>query len=221
MKTITLKEVEKNPFVSEFIKQSEIALRALNYTDHGLRHSVLVAARARTLALGIGLTKREQELAAISAYCHDFANFLSRNYHSYLGALLFQQIFKNEFSAKELTIIMQAIATHDSDEMNFTSPISAVVVLADKSDVRRDRVIIKDLNLIKSDIHNRVNYAVKAGKLGFSKDKTITLSLKINTHFVPVMEYFEIFTERMAYCRKAAEYLNYHFGLVINNFKLL
>jgi len=78
------------------------------------------------------------------------------------------------------------------------------------------------LKIIKDDIHNRVNWAVTAGKLGIDKQKKrIILSLKIDTNFVPVMEYFEIFTDRMVYCRKAAKYLGYQFGLVINNFKLL
>jgi hypothetical protein len=117
---------------------------------------------------------------------------------------------------------MKAIANHDKYEMKFSDPISAIVVLADKSDVRRERVIVKDLKIIKSDIHNRVNFAVKSSRLGIDKKKKrITLVLRIDTSFVPVMEYFEIFTERMVYCRKAAEYLGYQFNLVINNFKLL
>ncbi|MDI6591961.1 MAG: hypothetical protein QME61_03455 [Patescibacteria group bacterium] len=155
---MNFKEVKKNPLVLEFLRQTEITLKVHNYTDHGLGHSNLVAARARTVAKEIHLSKREQEMCAIAGFCHDFANFLNRTYHNYLGALIFQEIFK----------------------------------------------------------------AVKDNKLGINKrKKRITLNLKIDTNFVPVMEYFEIFTERMVYCRKAAKYLGYKFGLVINNFKLL
>jgi len=219
---MTFKEVKKNPFVLEFIIQSEVTLRIHNYTDHGLGHSELVAARARALARELGFSKRTQELTAIAGFCHDFANFLSRDYHNYLGALVFQQIFIKDFSPKELALIIQAIANHDKDEMKFSSPISAILVLADKSDVRRSRVKVKDMNLIKTDLHNRVNFAVKTSRLKVDKSKKrITLSLKIDTNFVPVIEYFEIFTERMVYCRKAAQHLGYQFGLVINNFKLL
>ena len=85
---ITLSQVKKNPQISEFIKQTEIALSALSYTDHGFRHSNLVADRARTIAGEIGLNKKEQELAAISAFCHDMGNFLSRHLHNYFAALL-------------------------------------------------------------------------------------------------------------------------------------
>lgn len=219
---MTLKEVQKNPLVLEFIRQTETTLKIHNYTHHGLRHVNLVANRARTVARVIGLSKKEQELSSIAAFCHDFANFLSRTYHNYLGAVMFQQIFANDFSPKELTIIMQAIANHDKYKMKFSNPVSAVVVLADKSDVHRSRVTIKDIEKIKTDIHNRVNYATKASKLGINKkNKRITLSLKIDTKFVPLIEYFEIFTDRMVYCRKAAFYLGYKFGLVINSVKLL
>lgn len=219
---MTLKEVKKNPFVLEYLRQTEATLKTHDYTDHGIRHSQLVAARSRTVARELGFSKREQELAAIAGFVHDFANFLSRTYHNYLGALIFQQIFINDFSPKELALIMQAIAIHDKYEMRFSNSISAILVLADKSDVRRSRVTIKNMKIIKTDPHNRVNWAVKSGKLGIDKrKKRITLDLKIDTNFVPVMEYFEIFTDRMVFCRRAAKYLNYKFGLVINNFKLL
>ncbi|MAF43601.1 MAG: phosphohydrolase [Parcubacteria group bacterium] len=219
---LTLKEVKKNPLVLEFIDQAEKKMEAQHYTDHGLNHSSLVAARARTVAREIGLNSKYQELSSIAGFCHDFGNFLSRTYHNYLGALVFQQIFAAYLKPKELSLVMQAIVNHDKYEMDFSDKVSAVTVLADKSDVRRSRVTIKDIKKIKSDIHNRVNYAVTAGKLGIDKrKKRITLSLRIDTNFVPVIEYFEIFTERMVYCRKAAQFLGYKFGLVINNFKLL
>ncbi|MCK4782016.1 HD domain-containing protein [Candidatus Parcubacteria bacterium] len=219
---ITLKQVKKNLYILEFIKQTEISLAALSFTEHGLRHSNLVADRARSVAKEIGLSEKEQELSAIAGFCHDMANFLSRTNHNYFGALLFQQVFSNDFSPEELVLIMEAISNHDKGEMNFTNPISAVVVLADKSDVHRSRVIRKVIDEIKSDIHDRVNFATKMSRLKIDKTKKrITLTFKIDTNFVPIMEYFEIFTNRMVYCRKAAKYLNYDFGLVINNFKLL
>jgi len=63
---------------------------------------------------------------------------------------------------------------------------------------------------------------VKQSKISIDKkQKRITLTLTIDTKITPIMEYFEIFTQRMVYCRKAANYLGYNFGLEINNFKLL
>ena len=219
---LTLKDIKKNSKILEFIRQSEIALRALGYTEHGLKHANFVANRARKIARELGLSKEYQELSAIAGFCHDMGNFLSRKVHHYMGALLFFEIFKNEFKPEQLVLIMEAISNHDREEMAFSNPISAVVVLADKSDVRRTRVLTKDIQEIKRDIHDRVNYGCKLSRIKIDKKKKrITLILKIDTNFVPIMEYFEIFTYRMIYCRKAAQYLGYKFGLIINKFRLL
>ena len=221
---LTLEEIKNNSQVSEFIRQTESVLAALSYTDHGFRHTNLVASRARKIAREIGLDKKEEEMSAIAGYCHDMGNFLSRSFHNYFGALLFHQVFQNDFNPQELVTIMQAISNHDKrmEDMSFASAVSAIVVLADKSDVHRSRVLVKDMKKIKADIHDRVNYATQDSRLTVDKKSgRITLTLKIDTNFVPIMEYFEIFTDRMVFCRKAAESLGYSFGLVINDFRLL
>jgi uncharacterized protein len=219
---LTLNEVKKNPQIVEFIEQTDAALKALSYTEHGFRHLGLVSDRARNLAKCIGLSKIEQELSAIAGYCHDIGNFLGRTEHHYWGALLFHQIFQHDFSAHELAQIIQAIANHDKEEMKFSNKISAVLVIADKSDVHRSRVVDSSPDNIAKDIHDRVNYATTDSKLRIDgKNKKIILTLKIDTKFVPIMEYFEIFTERMTYCRTAAQYLGHKFNLVINNINLL
>ncbi len=219
---LTFQDIKKHPKILEFINQSEITIKALDYTEHGLRHAKLVAREAKNLAKQINLSERGQDLAAIAGFCHDMGNFLGRSQHHYWGSLLFHQIFKNDFTSKELVWIMQAISNHDKNTMKLTEPISAIVVLADKSDVHRSRVTVKSLEKIKLDIHDRVNYAVTKSDLSINRSKKqIILTLKIDQKFVPVIEFFEIFTERMTYCRQAANYLGYKFHLVINNFKLL
>ncbi|MCD5396482.1 MAG: HD domain-containing protein [Candidatus Pacebacteria bacterium] len=219
---ISLKEVQKNPYILEFIEKSQKTLSFYHYTDHGIDHVKLVAKRAKELARKIGMSKREQELSAIAGFCHDMGNFIDRKNHEHWGALLFQTVFDGKISPEDLSIIMQAIANHDDYYAKVLNPVSAVLILADKSDVRRSRVIIKDRKIIERDIHNRVNFAVTNNKFVIDpKRKLITLKLKIDTSFVPVMEYFEIFTQRMVQCRKAAKFLGYNFALIINNFKLL
>ncbi|OGZ67961.1 MAG: hypothetical protein A3D44_01585 [Candidatus Staskawiczbacteria bacterium RIFCSPHIGHO2_02_FULL_42_22] len=219
---INLDDVKKNPQILEFIKQTEGAMQALSYTNHGLRHSSVVSSRAMDIAKKIGLDERRCELAGIAGFCHDMGNFMTRTFHHFFGALLFGQVFGNQFDPNELAVIMQAISNHDKEEMNFTHRISAILVLADKSDVDRSRVTKTDPDHFKTDIHDRVNYAARESMLKVEKDKKrITLTLKIDTNFCPVMEYFEIFTERMVFCRKAAQFLGYDFGLVINKFRLL
>ncbi|MCD6410502.1 HD domain-containing protein [bacterium] len=219
---ITLEEVKSNKTILAFINQSSKALSIYHYTDHGIGHVTLVADRARELAKKVGLSSKNQELSAIAGFCHDMGNFLERKNHEYWGALLFQGVFQDKMPPKDLAVVMQAIANHDDYYAKILNPVAAVLILADKSDVRRSRVIVKDKKIIEQDIHNRVNFAVIDNN--FKADplrKRIILQLKIDTKFVPVMEYFEIFTERMVQCRKAAKFLDYKFTLIINNFKLL
>ncbi len=219
---ITLNDVKKNAQILEFINQTEEAMDALKYTNHGLRHSNIVAERAKEIAKNIGLSERDGELAAIAGFCHDMGNFLTRTYHHFFGAQLFSQVFMGKCDPRELAIIMQAISNHDKDEMNFVHAVSAILVLADKSDVDRSRVAEQSMEETKSDIHDRVNWATTENELKVdSEGKKITLVLKIDISFCPVMEYFEIFTARMEFCRKAAQFLGYHFGLEINDFQLL
>jgi len=219
---LTLSQVKNNPYVLEFIKQTDIALESIGYTDHGMRHAELVAKRAQELAKEIGLNEREQELCAMAGFCHDMGNFLSRTNHHYWAALFFSQIFINQLEPSELSVLIQAISNHDREEMRFNSKIAAVTVLADKSDVHRSRVKQTDLKKIKEDLHDRVNYAVEKSEIKVdNKKKEITLIIKIDTDFCPIMEYFAIFTQRMMYCREAAEFLGYSFGLEINHFTLL
>lgn len=219
---ITIKDIKNNKYILEFIKQTDMALDTIGYTDHGVRHAELVSKRSQELAKKIGLSEREQELCAIAGFCHDMGNFLSRTNHHYWSALLFNQIFLNQVEPEELAILMQAISNHDREEMRFTNSIAAVTVLADKSDANRSRVKQVDMANLRTDIHDRVNYAVEESKIEVStSEKEIKLTLKIDTKFCPIMEYFAIFTDRMMYCRQAAEALGYNFSLEINHFKLL
>jgi hypothetical protein len=51
--------------------------------------------------------------------------------------------------------------------------------------------------------------------------KEIILTLTIETKYSSVMDYFEIFLERMVLCRKAAEKLGLSFRLWINGQQIL
>lgn len=219
---LKIDDIKNNPYVQEFIHQTELTIEAMGYTEHGFRHVNLVSQRAAKMAQKIGLNKKDQQLAEIAGFCHDMGNFMGRERHHYWGALLFSQLFRNDFNPLDLTVILQAISNHDKDTMKLTNKVSAVLVLADKFDVHRSRVTVTSLYEIKGDIHDRVNYAVTKSNFTIDKKKKkIELVLKIDTKFCPIMEFFEIFTERMSYCRTAANYLGYKFGLVINDFKLL
>ena len=224
---LTLKLVKEDPKIQDFIKQTEKYLDSMGYTDHGQRHINIASDRARSIAKKIGMSAREQELAAIAAYCHDMGNFLGRTQHHYWAALLFSQVFLNEAdNPNDVSTVIQAIVSHDKDDLKVVSKITAILILADKSDVHCSRVKKSKLsNLVSNlekDIHDRVNYAAIDNDLIVDKSKKlITLKIKLDTKFSAPLEYFEIFTGRMTFCRLAANHLGYKFGLDINKFKLL
>lgn len=218
---LTLSNIKKDERLNSFINQTEKYLRALGYTDHGRRHLDIVSDRTKMIATKIGLAARDQENAAIAGWCHDMGNFLGRTQHHYWGAMLFSQCYINTASnPNDVAKIIQAIVSHDKDELKLVDKITACLVIADKSDVHRSRVLNKNLKQIKEDIHDRVNYSVTKSSLAVdNKKKTITLSLVLDTDFTSILDYFAIFTERMTYCQKASEFLNYEFHLKINNTK--
>lgn len=219
---LTLNQIKKDRKIYDFITQTEAYMDALGYTDHGFRHVSIVCDRSRSLAKKIGLSAKDQELAGISGYCHDMGNFLGRTQHHYWSAILFSQIFMERVSdADDISTIMQAIVSHDKDELKLVNAVSAILILADKSDVHRTRVKERNLDKIKTDIHDRVNYSVTDNDLMVDEvKKEIILKLILDTNFTDTMEYFEIFSGRMTYCRMAAIYLGYDFVLMINDTKL-
>lgn len=94
------------------------------------------------------------------------------------------------------------------------------MIIADKTDVRRNRVRPKDKATF--DIHDRVNYAVTDAKLKLNPEKgVITLNLHIDESICSMYEYFDIFLGRMMMCRKAAEVLDAKFKLMVNGSKVL
>ena len=192
---LTLKQVKENKFVQEFITQSEKYLDAIGYTDHGRRHVNIVSDRARSLAKAIGLSEQEQEMCAIVGYCHDMGNFMGRTKHHYWSSMLFMQTFLRETDdPQELATIMQAIASHDKDELKIVSAVSAILILADKSDVHRTRVKTKKTIDRNSDIHDRVNYAAIKNDFSVNKlKKDIKIKIQIDTKLTNAMDYFEIF----------------------------
>ena len=160
---------------------------------------------------------------------HDIGNVVNRVDHAQSGAVMAFRLLDNlGMPAEEIALIVSAIGNHDEHTASPVTPIAAALIIADKSDVRRSRVRSKDGPFIPSsenlarDIHDRVNYAVEDSRLYFSEDrKELILELQLDLKISPVMDYFEIFLDRMNLCRRAAESLDVAFGLVINNSRIL
>lgn len=218
---VTLEDVKNNPEVQELVIGAQKQLDALGYTEHSQRHVSIVSNRAGKILETLGYDEHRVELAKIAGYLHDIGNGVNRVDHAHSGAILAYNILKDMgMDVKDRTEIMSAIGNHDETTGTAVSDISAALILADKSDVHRERVVNK--NLTRFEIHDRVNYAVTEANLKISKEeRKVTLDLTIDTNICPVLDYFEIFMERTMMSKYAAKYLQIWFELVINGTKLL
>lgn len=191
------------------------------FTEHSYRHISIVSKRAGEILEKLGYQERTIELAQIAGYLHDIGNCVNRVDHAHSGAILAYDILKDMgMPVEERTEIMMAIGNHDEKTGTAVSDISAALILADKSDVHRDRVV--NHNLSTFGIHDRVNYAVTNADLKLdAENRKIMLDLTIDTQICPVLDYFEIFMERTMMSKYAAKYLKIWFELVINDTKLL
>ncbi len=219
--SVTLATLKADAEVAAYLTETDRVLGVLGFTEHGAKHAALVAERARAIVAALGYNERRAELAAIAAHVHDIGNVVNRHNHEAISAILARGILARlGMDVAEVLQVMTAIGNHDEGSGVPASVITAALTIADKSDVRRDRV--RNPSMVSFDIHDRVNYAVKSSELEVdAAAKTITLRLEIDTSISQVMEYFETFLSRMIMCRRAARLLGCNFGLVINDVQML
>ena len=217
---VTFEDIYRLPAVRTYIERADDSLWAIGYTEHSFAHVNKVANLAHEILLKLGYSEREAELARIAGYLHDIGNMINRQDHAQSGAILAFRILDNlQADPEDIATIITAIGNHDEGSAFPVNPVAAALILADKADVRSSRVRNQDFATF--DIHDRVNYSVKKSELCIEKDSHVELRLQIDTEICAVMDYFEIFMERMNLCRKAAEKLNLRFRLTINQQQIL
>lgn len=214
---ITYNDIKHDEKIKSYIKKADESLSALGFTEHSFAHVGLVATRAEYILSELGYSDHDIELVKIASHLHDIGNIVNRKEHSQSGALMAFRILDNmDMDANDIATIVTAIGNHDEGTGEAVSPVSAALIIADKSDVRRTRVRVEPSHP-SFDIHDRVNYSVYESSINIDKEqKTITLSLKIDTEISDVLSYFEIFMERMLMCKRAAKALGVSFKLIIN-----
>ena len=218
---LTYEKIKNNESIKEYIRKADQSLCARGYTEHSFAHVCKVAVNAEHILNTLGASEHDIELAKIASYLHDIGNIVNRDNHAHTGAVIaFKLLDDMGMEASDIATIVAAIGNHDEKSGIAVDNVSAALILADKSDVRRSRV--RNTDIATFDIHDRVNYSVTESDLVINdtKDK-ITLYLTIETIYCSIMDYFEIFLERMIMCRHAAQKLGMTFGLVINGQSLL
>jgi metal-dependent HD superfamily phosphatase/phosphodiesterase len=218
---ITFEDVKNNRAIATYIKRADESLIALGFTEHSFAHVSKTADTARYILETMGYSPREVELAQIAGYLHDIGNLVNRVDHAQSGAVMAFRILDNMGADPEdIATITTAIGNHDEGTAVAVNPIAAALILGDKTDVRRSRV--RNADPTSFDIHDRVNYSVKKSLVKINEEKTlIKLKLTIDTRYCSIMDYFEIFLNRMILCRKAAERLDLQFRLIINEQQLI
>ena len=217
---LTYDMIRRDPEIRCYIEKADASVASLGYTEHSFAHVGVSADRCRYILETMGYDARTVELAQIAAWLHDIGNLVNRVSHSQSGALMaFYLLRERQMDPLEIAEIVAAIGNHDEGTGTPVSPLAAALILADKSDVRRNRV---RPDAKEYDIHDRVNYSVRESRLTIDEARTkIILELSVDTQYGSVMDYFEIFMERMLMCRRAAESLDLQFKLVINEQTLL
>ena len=218
---MTYEQISQDPAIRTYIAKADESLIALGYTEHSFAHLTPVAEMAGYILQALDHPERTVEVAKIAAYLHDIGNLVNRVDHSQSGAVMaFRILNERGFDPEEIATITTAIGNHDEGTGVPVNAVAAALILADKSDVRRSRV--RNTDISSFDIHDRVNYSVTKSELKINEARTlIKLKLTVDTHFGSVMDYFEIFLQRMILCRKAAEKLGLQFKLMINEQQLI
>ncbi|GAA6493304.1 HD domain-containing protein [Candidatus Bariatricus faecipullorum] len=220
MTEISYKEIRKSEEINTYIEQGDAVLGELGYTEHSRKHAARTAETAGKILKELGYDKKTVELAKIAGYMHDMGNSINREDHAHTGALMAFRILREMgMDPADTAMVISAIGQHDEKTGAAVNPVSAALILADKTDVRRNRV----RNQVKAafDKHDRVNYAAVSSSLKIDREKQIIrLEIELDESICSIMDYFEIFLQRMLMCRRAAEILGVKFKMSANGSKI-
>ena len=217
---VSYEDVIKNEQIALFIEKADMTLAQLGYTEHSFIHAGRVTQVAGMILEELMFSKRDIELAKIAGYMHDIGNVINRTDHAQSGAVMAYRLLDNMgMEAGDIAQVITAIGNHDENTAYPVDAVTAALIIADKTDVRSSRVRNQDSTTF--DQHDRVNFAVKESKVKVENKKRIVVKIKLDKKICSVMDYFEIFLDRMILCRKAAEKLCVEFCLVINKERVI
>jgi uncharacterized protein len=218
---VTLDVVESDAELLAYLEMGDTYLGAIGYTEHGMRHANLTAHIAGNILRRLGFDERTAEIAAIAGFMHDVGNCVSRSDHWISSAGIARDtLVRLGMDYAEVAMVMNAVGNHEEDASDPATPVAAAVVIADKADVHVTRV--REMDPVNWDIHDQVNHSAKRSFLRVDSDtRTLTFEIDIDTSEIQIIDYFEIFLERMQLCRRAATVLDARFSLVINGTRLL
>lgn len=220
MKVITYENIKESMEINTYIEKGNATLGVMGYTEHSVSHATKVAETAGMILRELGYSEHETELAKIAGYMHDIGNTVNRADHAHSSAMMAFVILRDMgMEHGDVATIVGAIGQHDESTGTAVDAVSAALILADKTDVRRNRV--RNTNQATFDKHDRVNYAAVSSELSIDiEKKVVLLNIELDEEISSMMDYFEIFLNRMLMCRRAAEMLGMRFKLNANGNKI-
>nr|MDD6336668.1 HD domain-containing protein [bacterium] len=216
---ITLEQVHKNADIQALVLNANRMLASLGYTEHGPRHTGYVSRTAQSIMRELGYDEHMQELAAIAGWIHDVGNAVNRKHHGLTGAtLVFPLLRDMGMEMEDICEIIAAIGNHEEENGFPVTPITAAIILADKSDAHRTRVRRGKYDPL--DIHDRVNYAIKKNALIVdNENKIIRYEVEMDDTS-SVMDFMQIYLSRMAMSERAAGTLGCRYHLIVNGMRI-
>ena len=212
--------LKRDEEVSALILGANECMSARGYTEHGLRHTGWVAEMASRILDKLGYSQADMDLVKCAGLLHDIGNSLTRQNHgAYSAILAYPILLRIGMPYVDAVKVTSAIANHEEQSGHPVNILASALVIADKSDVNRTRVDFSK-KFDSSDIHDRVNFAVRDNTIDIDTEARIINSRFTMEESASVMDFLEIYADRMEMCENAASILNATFHLYINGSKI-
>jgi metal-dependent HD superfamily phosphatase/phosphodiesterase len=212
---ITLQDIQQNESIRALVSAGNRYLAAMGFTDHGPRHLGYVSRTASHILRTLGYSAHEVELAAIAGWVHDVGNSVNRHDHGPNGAVLLFPILREAgMDVADAVEIITAVGNHEEHSGFVSSPVSAALAIADKSDAHKSRV--RNGQPDPTDVHDRVNFSIQQNRVTVDAEQKVIRHELTMDDTSSVLEYLSIYMDRIEMCEEAARFLGQRFELCIN-----
>ena len=134
---ILKKDEELNAIIDSINKVNESSLLAC----HGRYHTTFVINTIETLLSQLGFDKHIIELGKIAGLLHDIGTINGKKGHAFRSSeMCVPFLNKTNLSREDKDIIIHAIEDHSNGD-NITSSVGAALLLADKINISKNRVL--------------------------------------------------------------------------------
>ena len=220
-------------WMDEIDEHARVATREEYLCDHGQGHAVAVAERAMDFMRQIGEGEEDVWLAGVAGLLHDVGNAVGRDHHEKESVRMLSEddyrFLKNLGMNDERNIerLLHAIGGH-SDARDILDVVDAALVLADKTDMRKGRMLVSEEEAKKffADLDARgqeYNKWVKLFVLNLYKVEDVNVSVVSEGLIVRYdvdddfsLEFFEAWPKAIRVPWAVADFVERYFQLIVD-----